>query len=117
MLPAYNYSTSVYSGSTSTGAQTITLYAPQIACWHNKFEDRSIWRFGSHPKPAAVTFNNRTADRKAHSKALWFGAKKGPKNLFGLTRGHSRTRIVDLYQYALRIFLRPDQQFPGPVGD
>src|SRR6266850_6653757 len=70
------------------------------------------------PQPATVSFNDRTADREAHTHAAGFGGEEGVEQSVRVLGGDSDAAIRHTYKHLLFLVVaRSDHQLARPIRD
>src|SRR4030067_415311 len=77
-------------------------------CWQSQNEGCSLPRCADYIHLSTVFLDQPTANRQPKSESVLFGRKKGVKNLVNYFRFNSFTRIRNLYDHIVEIFISYD---------
>src|SRR5260370_16592688 len=91
--------------------------APRVG-EHREVKDGPTGQVGGHPQPAAMSFDDRTADRQPHAQTAGLCRVERVEEAFETFRVQSRSRILHHDQRALRFgWSGGDEQISRPFRD
>src|SRR5580704_5502100 len=85
---------------------------------HREVKDGATGQVGGHPQPAAMSFDDRTADRQPHPQTAGLRRVERVEEAFETFRVQSRSRILHHDQHAIRFgWSGGDEQLSRPFRD
>jgi hypothetical protein len=85
---------------------------------HREVKNGAPGQVGGRPQPAAMSFDDRTADRQPHPQTAWLRCVEGGEEVRETRRGQAWPRILHRDQHAIRFGLSSgDEQLSRPFRD